>query len=112
CPESGGFLLDSERLGSAITPRTRGIMLNSPSNPTGAVYNAAQLAGLARVLVEFPEVWVMSDDAYEHIAYVGRVPHIFEIEPRLKQRGLVFNTLSKAYAMTGWRIRFAAGPRG
>jgi aspartate aminotransferase len=111
CPESGGFLLDPERLQGAITPRTRGIMLNSPSNPTGAVYNAAQLAALARVLVDHPEVWVMSDDAYEHIAYVGRVPHIFEIEPRLKQRGLVFNTLSKAYAMTGWRIGFAAGPR-
>src|ERR1700687_1581890 len=111
CPESNGFLLDPERLRRAIGPRTRGIMLNSPSNPTGAVYSAAQLGELARVLVEFPEVWVLSDDAYEHIAYVGCVPHIFQIEPRLKQRGIVFNTLSKAYAMTGWRIGFAAGPR-
>src|SRR6266849_4462053 len=111
CPEGNGFLLDPERLRKAIGPRTRGIMLNSPSNPTGAVYSAAQLGAIARVLVEQPEVWVMSDDAYEHIAYVGRVPHIFQIEPRLKQRGIVFNTLSKAYAMTGWRIGFAAGPR-
>jgi len=111
CPESNGFLLDPERLRKAIGPRTRGIMLNSPSNPTGAVFSAEQLGAIARVLVEFPEVWVMSDDAYEHIGYVGGIPHIFEIEPRLKQHGVVFNTLSKAYAMTGWRIGFAAGPR-
>ena len=77
----------------------------------GAVFSAGQLGTIARVLVEFPEVWVMSDDAYEHIGYVGRIPHIFEVEPRLKQHGIVFNTLSKAYAMTGWRIGFAAGPR-
>jgi len=111
CPESNGFLLDPERLRKAIGPRTRGIMLNSPSNPTGAVFSAEQLGAIARVLAEFPEVWVMSDDAYEHIAYVGRIPHIFEVEPRLKRHGIVFNTLSKAYAMTGWRIGFAAGPR-
>src|SRR5260370_32097036 len=86
CPESNGFLLDPERLRKAIGPRTRGIMLNSPSNPTPAVFTAQQLRPLARVLVESPEVWVMSDDAYEHIAYVGRVPHIFHIEPRLTQR--------------------------
>ncbi len=111
CPESDGFLLDPERLRRAIGPRTRGIILNSPSNPTGAVYDGARLEALARVLMESPEVWVMSDDAYEHMAYSGRVPHIFSIEPRLKPRGVVFNTLSKTYAMTGWRIGFAAGPR-
>jgi aspartate aminotransferase len=110
CPESAGFLLDPERLRRAIGPRTRGIIINSPSNPTGAVYDAKQLAELARVLVE-SDVWVMSDDAYEHISYGGRMPHLFEVEPRLKQRGVVFNTLSKTYAMTGWRIGFAAGPR-
>jgi aspartate aminotransferase len=110
CPESNGFLLDPDRLRKAIGPRTRGIILNSPSNPTGAVYGSEELAALARVLVE-SEVWVLADDAYEHISYGGRIPHLFAIEPRLKQRGIVFNTLSKTYAMTGWRIGFAAGPR-
>jgi aspartate aminotransferase len=112
CPEEQGFLLDPDRLHRAITPRTRGIILVSPSNPTGAVYSAAALSELAKVLVSSSsELWVMSDDVYEHIVYNGSVPHIFQIEPRLKQRGIVFNSLSKAYAMTGWRIGFAAGPR-
>jgi aspartate aminotransferase len=111
CPESDGFLLDPERLRRAIGPQTRGIILNSPANPTGAVYDGARLEALARVLMESPDVWVMSDDAYEHMSYNGRIPHIFSIEPRLKPRGVVFNTLSKTYAMTGWRIGFAAGPR-
>jgi len=110
CPEENGFLLDPERLRKAITPRTRGIIINSPSNPTGAVYSTGQLAELAQVLID-TEVWVLSDDVYEHIVYDGAVPHIFAIEPRLKSRGIVFNSLSKAYAMTGWRIGFAAGPR-
>jgi len=110
CPEENGFLLDPERLRQAITPRTRGIILNSPSNPTGAVYSAGSLSELARVLVD-TDIWVLSDDVYEHIVYDGPIPHIFKIEPRLKERGIVFNSLSKAYAMTGWRIGFAAGPR-
>ena len=110
CPEDDGFLLDPERLRAAITPRTRGIIINSPSNPTGAVYSAEQLAELAHVLID-TDLWVLSDDVYEHIAYDGALPHIFRIEPRLKTRGVVFNSLSKSYAMTGWRIGFAAGPR-
>jgi aspartate aminotransferase len=110
CSEEKGFLLDPERLHNAITPRTRGIILNSPSNPTGAVYSSEQLAALARILLD-AGIWVMSDDVYEHIVYDGAAPHIFAIEPRLKARGIVFNSLSKAYAMTGWRIGFAAGPR-
>jgi aspartate aminotransferase len=110
CPENQGFLLDPERLRQAITPRTRGIILVSPSNPTGAVYSASHLSEMAKVLVG-SDIWVMSDDVYEHIVYDGSVPHIFQIEPRLKQQGIVFNSLSKAYAMTGWRIGFAAGPR-
>lgn len=110
CSEASGFMLDADQLRNAITPRTKGIMLNSPSNPTGAVYSAEQLAALARVLVE-ADLWVMSDDVYEHIVYDGPAPHIFTIEPRLKAKGIVFNSLSKAYAMTGWRIGFAAGPR-
>ncbi len=110
CPEQQGFLLDPGRLRRAITPRTRGIILVSPSNPTGAVYSAGHLSELAKLLLE-TDIWVMSDDVYEHIVYDGSVPHIFQIEPRLKQQGIVFNSLSKAYAMTGWRIGFAAGPR-
>jgi aspartate aminotransferase len=110
CSEENAFQLDPAQLRDAITPRTRGIILNSPSNPTGTVYSAEQLAALARVLLEH-EIWVMSDDVYEHMVYDGPVPHIFAIEPRLKSKGMVFNSLSKTYAMTGWRIGFAAGPR-
>jgi aspartate aminotransferase len=110
CSESNGFMLAPEALRAAITPATRGIMLNSPSNPTGTVYHAGHLAEIARILVE-SDLWVMSDDVYEHISYDGPVPHLFHIEPRLRARGIVFNSLSKTYAMTGWRIGFAAGPR-
>jgi aspartate aminotransferase len=110
CPENAGFILDPDRLRRAITPRTRGIILNSPSNPTGAVYSPGQLGQLAKILLE-ADLWVLSDDVYEHIVYDGAVPHIFQIEPRLQARGLALNSLSKAYAMTGWRIGYAAGPR-
>ena len=110
CPESNGFLLDPDRLRQAITPHTRGIIINSPSNPTGAVYSAEVFAAIAQVLVD-TDIWVLSDDVYEHIIYTSAAPHIFAIEPRLKARGIVFNSLSKAYAMTGWRLGFAAGPR-
>jgi aspartate aminotransferase len=110
CPEDSGFVLDPERLRSAITPRTRGIILNSPSNPTGAVYSPSQLGEIAKILLE-ADLWVLSDDVYEHIVYDGAAPQIFQVEPRLKARGFALNSLSKAYAMTGWRIGFAAGPR-
>jgi len=110
CPEETGFLLEPETLRRAITPRTRGIIFNSPSNPTGAVYGPEQLSAIAKVLVD-TDLWVMSDDVYEHIVYSGLAPHMFHIEPRLKSRGIVFNSLSKTYAMTGWRIGFAAGPK-
>ena len=110
CAEEHGFLLTLADLRKAITPRTRGIILNSPSNPTGAVYGAEELMGLARVLRE-TDIWVMSDDVYEHIVYGGLAPHIFRIEPALKSHGIVFNSVSKTYAMTGWRVGFAAGPR-
>jgi aspartate aminotransferase len=103
-------MLDPERLRNAITPRTRGIILNSPSNPTGAVYSSEQLSVLAKILLD-ADLWVLSDDVYEHIVYEGPAPQIFAIEPRLKAKGIIFNSLSKAYAMTGWRIGFAAGPR-
>jgi aspartate aminotransferase len=109
CSEEDGFLLDPDRLRRLITPRTKGIILVSPSNPTGAVYPATHLSELAKVLAEH-DIWVMSDDVYEHIVYDGPVAHLFRIEPRLRQRGILFNSLSKAYAMTGWRLGFAAGP--
>jgi aspartate aminotransferase len=110
CPESTGFLLDPQALRRAITANTRGIMLNSPSNPTGTVYHTGQLTELARILLE-ADLWVMSDDVYEHISYDGPVPHLFHIEPQLRGKGIVFNSLSKTYAMTGWRVGFAAGPK-
>ncbi len=110
CAEDAGFLLTPQALKKAIGPRTRGIILNSPSNPTGAVYSAAHLSELAKVLLE-SGIWVISDDVYEHMAYDGRVPHMFEIEPKLRARGIAVNSLSKTYAMTGWRVGFAAGPR-
>ncbi|HVN27593.1 MAG TPA: pyridoxal phosphate-dependent aminotransferase, partial [Candidatus Binataceae bacterium] len=110
CSEGNGFMLEPDALRRAITPRTRGIMLNSPSNPTGAVYGSEQLTAIAKVLVD-TDIWVMSDDVYEHIIYEGFPSHIFAIEPRLKAHGIVFNSLSKTYAMTGWRVGFAAGPK-
>jgi len=110
CPEENGFVLDPQRLRAAITPRTRGIILNSPSNPTGAAYSTGQLSELAQILLD-ADLWVLSDDVYEHIVYDGPAPHIFQIEPRLKAKGFALNSLSKTYAMTGWRIGFAAGPQ-
>lgn len=110
CPEGNGFLLGPAELKKAITPRTRGIILNSPSNPTGAVYSASHLAEIAKVALD-ADMWVLSDDVYEHISYDGLPAHIFTVEPRLRSKGIVFNSLSKTYAMTGWRIGFAAGPK-
>ena len=107
-----GFRITPEALAAAITPRTKWFIFNSPSNPTGAGYDADRLRALTDVLLAHPHVWVMSDDMYEHIAYP---PFVFrttaEIEPRLLPRTLTVNGVSKAYAMTGWRIGYAAGPR-
>ena len=108
CRESEGFRLSADELRGALTPNTRGIILNSPCNPTGTVYRAQQLRELAAVLLE-AGLWVLCDDVYEHIRYVEQEPHIFTIEPRLKPNGIVLNSLSKTYAMTGWRVGFAAG---
>ncbi|HUY28193.1 MAG TPA: pyridoxal phosphate-dependent aminotransferase [Candidatus Binataceae bacterium] len=110
CSEGNGFLLGPADLEAAITPRTRGIILNSPSNPTGAIYTASHLAEIAKVALD-AGMWVLSDDVYEHISYDGLPAHIFTVEPRLRAKGIVFNSLSKTYAMTGWRIGFAAGPK-
>jgi aspartate aminotransferase len=106
------FKIDAGALAAAITPRTKWLILNSPSNPTGAGYTAGELKRLTEVLLDHPQVWVMTDDMYEHIAYP---PFVFatpaEVEPRLIDRTLTVNGVSKAYAMTGWRIGYAAGPR-
>ncbi|MCX7888790.1 MAG: pyridoxal phosphate-dependent aminotransferase [Rhodobacteraceae bacterium] len=105
------FKLTPERLEAAITPRTKWLIFNSPSNPTGAAYTAAELKGLTEVLMRHPHVWVMSDDMYEHLVFddfVFATPA--QVEPGLHDRTLTCNGVSKAYAMTGWRIGYAGGP--
>lgn len=111
CPEHNGFKLTPGQLRAAITPRTRWLLLNSPSNPTGASYSHSELRALADVLLDYPHVLLMTDDIYEHIRFDGLDnPHILAIEPALSGRSLVVNGVSKTYAMTGWRIGYAAGP--
>jgi aspartate aminotransferase len=112
CSEANGFRLDAAQLEAAITPRTRWLFLNSPSNPSGAAYSAAQLAPLCEVLLRHPGVWVLADDIYEHILYDGLAfATPAAVEPRLRDRTLTVNGVSKAYAMTGWRVGYGAGPR-
>ena len=111
CPESDDFKLTPAALEAAITPRTRWLILNSPTNPTGSAYTAAEYRALADVLLRHPQVLLMTDDIYEHIRFGAREnPHPVAIEPELKSRTLVINGVSKTYAMTGWRIGWAAGP--
>ncbi len=106
-----GYKITPEQLDAAITPRTKWLILNSPSNPTGAAYSADELKALGEVLVRHPHVWVMSDDMYEHIVYGDfRFATIARVVPELYERTLTVNGCSKAYAMTGWRIGFAGGP--
>ena len=105
-----GYKLTPAMLEAAITPRTKWLILNSPSNPTGAAYTAAELKALGEVLERYPHVWIMADDMYEHIVYDDfRFTTIAEVCPSLYERTLTVNGCSKAYAMTGWRIGFAAG---
>jgi aspartate aminotransferase len=112
CPEENGFKLTPAQLEAAITPRTRWLLINSPSNPTGAAYTLGEYRALADVLVKYPQVLVMTDDIYEHIRFDGqRTPHFLQAAPELRDRTLVVNGVSKTYAMTGWRIGYAAGPR-
>jgi aspartate aminotransferase len=111
CPEAHGFKLTPAQLEAAITPRTRWLLINSPSNPTGASYTADEYRALAEVLIRHPQVMVMTDDIYEHIRFDGKsTPHLLAVAPSLRERTLVVNGVSKTYAMTGWRIGFAAGP--
>lgn len=106
-----GFKLQPEDLAEAITPRTKWVLLNSPSNPSGAAYTVAELKALAHVLVGAPGVHVLTDDIYEHLVYDGfTFATIAQVEPALYPRTLTMNGVSKAYAMTGWRIGYAAGP--
>jgi len=112
CPQNNGFKLLAEDLDKAITPRTKWLILNSPSNPTGAAYTASELRQLADVLLDHPHVWVMTDDMYEHVVYRGfEFATIAQVEPRLYGRTLTVNGVSKSYCMTGWRIGYAGGPQ-
>jgi aspartate aminotransferase len=110
CGQNHGFKLRSDDLEAAITPRTRWFILNNPCNPTGAAYTAEDLRPLCDVLLRHPDVWVLTDDIYEKIAYEETPATIVQVEPRLKERTVTMNGVSKAYAMTGWRIGFAGAP--
>ena len=112
CPEAQGFKLLPEQLRKAITPRTKWLILNSPGNPTGSGYSHDELRALGNELLKYPDVLVMTDDIYEHIRYDGwQFATIASVMPELRDRVLTINGMSKAYAMTGWRIGFAGGPR-
>jgi aspartate aminotransferase len=112
CPEESGFKLTPAQLDTAITSRTRWLLINSPSNPTGAAYSLREFRALADVLARHPHVLVMTDDIYEHIRFDGQpTAHFLQAAPELRDRTLVINSLSKTYAMTGWRIGYATGPR-
>jgi len=109
--QESGFKPTAEALEAAITPRTKWLFLNSPGNPSGAVYSAGELSALAEVLRRHPQVWIVSDDVYEYIVYDGiKFVSILNVAPDLKDRCLVVNGLSKAYCMTGWRLGYGAGP--
>ncbi|MCC7082426.1 MAG: pyridoxal phosphate-dependent aminotransferase [Burkholderiales bacterium] len=112
CLQEHGFKLQAEQLERAITPRSRWLVLNSPNNPSGATYKRSELAALAEVLLRHPHVWVLTDDMYEHLRYDGaEFSTIAQIEPRLYERTLTLNGVSKAYAMTGWRIGWGGGAK-
>ena len=106
-----GFRLTAQALEAAITAKTKWLIFNQPSNPTGACYTRAQLKALTDVLVKHPQVWVLTDDMYEHLVYGGfKFSTIAEVEPRLYERTVTMNGVSKAYAMTGWRIGYCGAP--
>jgi aspartate aminotransferase len=112
CGAETGFRVTPAQLEAAITPKTRWVLLNSPSNPTGAAYSEADYRPLIEVLLRHPQVWLLVDDMYEHIIYDDfRFVTPAQLEPRLKDRTLTVNGVSKAYAMTGWRIGYGGGPK-
>ena len=109
---STGFKLSPQTLEAAITPKTKWLLLNTPSNPTGAAYSAEELRGLADVLLRYPHVHILTDDIYEVLVYDGgRFATLAQVEPRLQERTLTMNGVSKSHAMTGWRIGYCTGPR-
>ena len=109
--QADGFKLRPQALEAAITLRTKWLILNSPSNPTGGAYTRAELKALAEVLLRHPQVWILSDDMYEHLVFGDfEFTTIAQVEPALYERTLTMNGVSKAYAMTGWRIGYAGGP--
>ena len=109
--QNQGFKITPEQLEAAITPKTKWLILNNPSNPTGAAYTEAELKGLAEVLLRHPQVWIFTDDIYEKLVYGDfAFRTIAQVEPRLKDRTVTMNGCSKGYAMTGWRIGFAGAP--
>ncbi|NIZ00054.1 aspartate transaminase [Thalassospira lucentensis] len=111
CQEENDFKITASELEAAITPKTKWVVLNSPSNPTGAAYSRDELRAIADVLLKHENVYIMSDDMYEHLVYDGfEFTTIAQIEPKLKARTLTCNGVSKSYAMTGWRLGYAAGP--
>lgn len=112
CPENNQFRLRAADLDAAITPRTKWVVLNFPNNPTGAICTRAGMRELADVLLKHPHVLIMADEIYEHLTYDGKeFCSIAEVEPKLKDRTLTVNGASKAYAMTGWRVGYAGGPK-
>ncbi|MBL8642032.1 MAG: pyridoxal phosphate-dependent aminotransferase [Alphaproteobacteria bacterium] len=112
CREEAGFKLQADQLEAAITPKTKWLILNSPSNPTGAAYSYDEMKALTDVLVKYPHVYIMTDDIYEHLVYDDfKFFTPAQVEPKLYDRTLTCNGASKAYAMTGWRIGYAAGPK-
>ncbi len=112
CGIESGFKITPPQLAAAITPRTKWLMLNSPGNPSGAIYSREELLALAEVLRRHPHVWILSDDIYEHLRFDGiEFCTMAQVAPDLAERTLTVNGVSKAYAMTGFRLGFAAGPR-
>ncbi len=112
CQEANGFKMTPEDLRKSITSKTKWLVLNSPSNPTGAAYTKHELKAITEILLDFPHVYIMSDDIYEHVIYDGfEFTTPAQIEPKLYNRTLTINGVSKAYSMTGWRIGYAGGPQ-
>ncbi|WP_428542834.1 pyridoxal phosphate-dependent aminotransferase [Rhodopila sp.] len=112
CPQNNGFKPRAEDIDAAITPRTKWLILNNPNNPTGACCSAAEIAEIAVVMRRHPHVWVLSDDMYEHLVFDGFQHATFaQVAPDLKGRTLTVSGVSKTYAMTGWRVGFAGGPK-
>ncbi len=112
CGPESQFKLTAELFKKSITPKTKALLLNSPSNPTGAEYNLEELKALAEVLKKNPQIAIISDDIYNQLSFThkGLSPHILHVAPELKERCISINGMSKAYAMTGWRMGWAAGP--